>query len=286
MKPVLLLLCQVLFLLPLRAQTPPAPALQNQTPAQQSAPVPISEEPHHRLVLQNDFIHVYNIMIPPLDATLLHRHDLPYLYVTLGQSDIVNAVAGKPETHLAFQDGEAHYTPAPFTHLVRTDSGLPFHNVTVELVHPQSNPRNLCKEVAPGLPVDCPTPAPPPAPAPLPNSSHKKKAPANNRNKAAAEPSVEVVPYFETDEVRVELFKVSAGHDYVESAPNIHALAIALTDANLDAYLGGEHVSFLHAGEVLWMAAGQPRRIVDFLGTQSSFLLISLKDTAPRPAAQ
>ena len=61
---------------------------------------------------------------------------------------------------------------------------------------------------------------------------------------------------------------------------------VALTDANLDANLGGEHVQFLHGGDVLWLSAGQRRRIVDFLGTRSNFLLISFKDTTPATPPQ
>ena len=45
------------------------------------------------------------------------------------------------------------------------------------------------------------------------------------------------------------------------------------------------HLQFLHGGDVLWMAARISRRVVDFLGTHSSFLLISFTHKAPRPAA-
>jgi len=227
--------------------------------------VPLSEEPHHRLLLQNDFVHVYNVMVPPLDATLLHQHELPYLYITLGASEVVDAIVGKTEIHLNLQDGEMHYTPGKFAHVVRTDAGLAFHNITVELVHAQAAERNSCKEVVPGAALDCPQEA----------ASAKKGAP---------ETTDDIVPYFETDEVRVELRKVAQGKPYVEEMPKVHALLVALTDANLNANLGGEHVSFLHGGEVLWLPAGVPRRIVDFLGTHSTFLLISFKDGAARPA--
>src|SRR3981081_4191540 len=70
---------------PQSSQAPQEPTyLPPQNPTAPQGPVPISDEPHHRLVLQNDFTHVYNVMVPPLDATLLHQHDLSYLYVTLG----------------------------------------------------------------------------------------------------------------------------------------------------------------------------------------------------------
>lgn len=237
--------------------------------------MPVSAEPHHRLVLQNDFTHVYNVMVPPLDATLLHQHDLPYLYVTLGPAELVNAVAGHPEAHLTLQDGETHYNPGHFAHVVRTDSGLPFHNVTIELVHPQGTARNLCKAVLPGPPGDCPNQSVANATEPAGRSARKKAAP---------EAGDDAVPYFETDDVRVDLIKIASGRDYIEEAPKLHGLLVAPSNANIDANLGGEHIQFLHGGDVLWMPAGVPRKVVDFLGTHSSFLLISFKDSAPRPA--
>src|SRR6266849_6755691 len=281
MKPAILVLCATmlcgLVCALLRAQAPPPPyGLSLQDPTAPLGPVPISEEPHHRLVLQNDFTHVYIVMVPPLDATLLHQHDHPYLYVTLGPADIINAIVGKPELHQILQDGETHYSPGSFAHIARTDSGMPFHNITIELIHPQGTAKNLCKEVLPGQPTDCPQ-----------QQAAANTAKVNAKGKKTPPESADDdVPYFETDEIRVDLFKVSSGRDYVDPAPKAHALLVALTDANLDANLGGEHISFLHGGDVLWLPAGQYRRIVDFLGTRSSFLLISFKDSTPAPATQ
>jgi len=289
MKPALCLLCPVLlcalFQTSLQAQapssTPPQAANPQQAPPSYlpprnptalAGPVPINEEPRHRLLLQNDFTHVYNLMIPSLDFTLPHQHDLPYLYITLGPADIINAIAGQPELHQVLEDGETHYTPGNFTHVVRTDSGVPYHDITVELVRPQGTAKNVCKEVMPGQPTDCP---------------QQQIARNNGRaKKTAADPVTDPVPCFETDEIRVDLYKVASASDYVDAAPKVDALLIALNNANLDANLAGEHISFLHGGDVLWMPAGQHRRIVDFLGTHSSFLLISFKDGTPRPSAQ
>jgi hypothetical protein len=275
MKPALIVLCTLLSSA-LYAQAPSA-NLPQQNPTAPPGPVPIGEEPHHRLVLQNDFTHVYNVMVPPLDATLLHQHDFPYLYVVLGPADIINAIVGKPELHQSLQDGETHYTPGHFAHIARTDSGMPFHNITIELIHPQGTAKNLCKEVLAGQPIACPQQRP---------ATDSAKGNAKGKKPAAPEPANDDVPYFETDEVRVELFKASSGRDYVDPAPKTHALLVALTDANLDVNLGGEHLSFLHGGDVLWLPAGQHRRVVDFLGTRSSFFLISFKDGAAAPVTQ
>jgi hypothetical protein len=276
MKPAIRLLCAMMLCGPLcallqaQAQAP-VTSLPQHDPTAPPGPVPISEEPHHRLLLQNDFTRVYIVMVPPLDTTLLHQHDLPYLYITLGAADIINAIVGKPELHQILQDGETHYSPGHFAHIARTDSGMPFQNVTIELVHPQGTPNNLCKEVLAGAPLNCPDQKA------ATDSSKAKKG----RLEASA--TAEDVPYFETDEIRVDLHKVSSGNDYVGPAPKTDALLVALT-ANLDANLGGEHVSFLHGGDVLWLPAGRHRRIVDFLGTCSTFLLISFKDSAPASA--
>src|SRR6266849_870883 len=276
MKPAIRLLCAMMLCgmlcASLQAQAP-VYSLPQQDPTATPGPVSISEEPHHRLLVQNDFTRVYNVMVPPLDATLLHQHDLPYLYVTLGAADIINAIVGKPELHQILQDGETHYSPGHFAHIARTDSAMPFQNVTIELVHPQGTPKNLCKDVLAGAPADCPE-----KPATNNNSKAKKSQPDRAGD--------DEVPYFETDEIRVDLHKVSSGNDYVDATPKTDALLVALTAANLDANLGGEHSSFLHGGDVLWLPAGKHRRIVDFLGTHSSFLLISFKDSAPAPATQ
>ena len=245
----------------------PATGLADQSPDALTGPVPLAEEPHHRLMLQNDFVRVYNVMVPPLDATQLHQHDLPYLYLVLGPADLINAVQGKPEAHLVYQDGDTRYSPGHFAHVVRTDSGLPFRNVTIELLHPQQAAQNLCKEVLPGAPEQC---------------SRESAA----TKKLSREAGDDVVPYFETDEVRVDGVQVSWGKDYLNDSPQHDALLIGTTGANLDANLDGQHIQFLHGGDILWMPAGVRRRIVDFLGTNSRFLLISFKDSGPRTAPQ
>jgi hypothetical protein len=219
----------------------------------------MGNEPHHRLVLQNDFVHVYSVSVPPLDATLMHQHDLPYLALSLGPSDLQNLMPGKPAARLILQDGQVIYSLGGFAHLVRTDSGIAFRNVTVELARPQGTARNICKPIVAG-PLACP-----------------ERAAAGKKN--APESADDNIPYFETDEVRVDLITVAWGKDYVEETPKLDGLLVALSSANLDANLGNKHISFLHEGDVLWLPAGAHRKVVDFLGTRSSFLLVSFKDS-------
>ena len=103
----------------------------------QSAEVDITAEPHHHLVLENKYVRVFNVEVPPHEQTLMHRHDHDYIYVTLGATELENDVAGKPPANLKLQDGETRFLPGPFAHLVKTLSSTPFRNVTVELLQDQ-----------------------------------------------------------------------------------------------------------------------------------------------------
>jgi hypothetical protein len=118
--------------------------------AQAPVAVPLPKEPHHHLVLENDYVRVFRVSLPAHDATLLHQHDVPYLYVSLGPADVVNAVQGKPEAHLVMVDDQVGYSPGHFAHIARTDAGSTFDNVTIELLKPQGEPRNLCAQIIPG----------------------------------------------------------------------------------------------------------------------------------------
>ena len=68
-----------------------------------------------------------------------------------------------------------------------------------------------------------------------PRSASRKTA---KGKKPAAEAADDDIPYFETDDIRVDLIKLSSGRDYVEAAPKQNALLVALPNANLDVNLG------------------------------------------------
>jgi quercetin dioxygenase-like cupin family protein len=100
----------------------------------QSAPeVDITAEPHHHLVLANDQVRVFNVDVPPQSETLLHRHAHDYIYVMLGPSEIVNAIAGKDPVTVKLQADQVGFFSAPFVHVVRS-SAQPFRNLTIELL--------------------------------------------------------------------------------------------------------------------------------------------------------
>jgi hypothetical protein len=102
--------------------------------AQTAQEVEITAEPHHQLVLANDQVRVFNVDVPPHSETLMHWHRHDYIYVTLGLSEVVNAVQGKDPVTARLQDGQTGFLPGAFAHVARNLSGQPFRTVITELL--------------------------------------------------------------------------------------------------------------------------------------------------------
>jgi quercetin dioxygenase-like cupin family protein len=103
--------------------------------AAQAAPgVEITAEPHHHLALENKHVRVFNVDVPPHTDTLMHWHRHDYIYVTLGPTEVVNAVKDKPPITVKLLDGQTGFTPATFAHIARDQTDQPFRNVTIEIL--------------------------------------------------------------------------------------------------------------------------------------------------------
>src|SRR5438270_3817840 len=116
--------------------------------AQTSTPpniVPISKEGHHHLVLENEYVRVYSVEVAPHSETLYHQHDLDYIFVTLGDSDVDSVRVGEKPARLLLKDGEVRFTKGGFAHKAVNNSDKPFKNVTIELKKPQQPPKNCDK---------------------------------------------------------------------------------------------------------------------------------------------
>jgi len=104
-------------------------------PAQAPAPeVEITAEPHHHLVLENAFVRVFSVDVPPHTESLMHWHRHDYIYVMLGPTEVVNAVQGKDPVTVKLVEGETHLSPGPFAHIARNISDQPFRNLTIEIL--------------------------------------------------------------------------------------------------------------------------------------------------------
>jgi quercetin dioxygenase-like cupin family protein len=108
------------------------------TLAQQQQTVEITSEPSHHLVFQNEFVRVFDVTIPPKTSSLVHRHNYDYLFVTLGDSDVLSVRPGEKPAQLLLKDGEVRFTPGNFAHAAINQIDRPFHNITIELLKPSS----------------------------------------------------------------------------------------------------------------------------------------------------
>jgi quercetin dioxygenase-like cupin family protein len=106
--------------------------------------VPISKEGHHHLVLDNEYVRVYSVEVAPHAETLYHQHDLDYIFVTLGDSDVDSVRVGEKPVHLLLKDGEARFTKGGFAHKAVNNSDKPFKNVTIEIVDPNLSTDKSC----------------------------------------------------------------------------------------------------------------------------------------------
>lgn len=121
--------------------------------AQQPKEVEIPSEPSHHQVLQNEFVRVFDVTVAPKASTLVHRHNHDYLFVTLGDSDVVNARTGANPVPLKLKDGEIRFTPGNFSHAAINQSDKPFHNLTIELLKPSTGVKTCTESCA--MPVAC-----------------------------------------------------------------------------------------------------------------------------------
>jgi quercetin dioxygenase-like cupin family protein len=252
MKP---LLCSLLFVFTFsqNAQAPEA--------------VPLTKEPHHHLVLENDYVRVFRVSLPAHAATLLHQHDVPYLYISLGPADVVNAVQGQPEARIVMADGQVGYSPGHFAHIARTDAGSTFDNVTIELLRPQGKPRNLCEKVVDGPVLKCPT--------------ENKNWPADSPLRRLAKLGMIPRRMFETDEIEVSSYSVASAGTYNRQDSNSSRLLVAEVGPQVHVEVEEEAEHSLESGKSIWIEAGKDWSIVvPKENKPTRFLVIRFKDTA------
>ena len=115
--------------------------------------VPATREPHHTVKLDNQYVRVLDVTVPPFDGTLYHIHENPYVYVSIGAATLKAQVEGANEiVDLILKDGEVRYSPV-VTHRVGNVGATPFRNITIQIQGRDDTPS-----------VDAPSTAPTRAP--------------------------------------------------------------------------------------------------------------------------
>ena len=207
--------------------------------------VPISQEPHHHLVLENEYTRVYDVTVPAHQSTLMHRHDNDYLAVILEPAEIQNAVVGRPVTKGRAGKGEVRFAVAPLTHRLINSGDTPFRNVTIEILKKKS-----------GTP--------------------KETTPERGLDVGHGGLSDTVV---DNSEVRVQDVQIAAGGMLHKHTHKFPFLVVALSDLDLHNMPQGKPAAMVHqkAGEVKWTGAGSTHEMMNAGKQQAHFIEVEFK---------
>jgi len=102
-----------------------------------SAQVPVREEPHHKVFLENEYVRLIDVHIAPHDTTLIHIHAAPSVIVFLTKSKIGTQIVGDSavvSNVMPAQTSYAAYDKKPITHRVWNRGDSMFHVMDIEMV--------------------------------------------------------------------------------------------------------------------------------------------------------
>ncbi|HKD81955.1 MAG TPA: hypothetical protein VKH81_19835 [Candidatus Angelobacter sp.] len=203
----------LLFVLPLLAQ-------------QAQAPVEITSEPHHHLVLDNLFVRVFAFSIAPGESTLMHHHGHDYLSVFIGDSQGMNIKDGAQPAPVAFKDGDTRFAAAGLNHIVTNTGKTPLRNLTIELLGPTTNQKTCTESCAIAIPCD-------------------------SADKAAC---VSVTKLITADQWSTTLVTLPPGAKYARHTHLANFLVVPLTDSEVTMQNQDQPATPVHekTGEVAW----------------------------------
>jgi hypothetical protein len=196
--------------------------------AQEQSVITLESEPHHHLALHNVYVNVYSVYVPPHDSVPLHKHNVDAISIAMSDSEITVRAPGKPDSQQKVVNGQIRLQSTGTVHSTSVDGDAPYRNVTVELLAPQSSPRNLCTAVVAGQPTNCPEPSSPPA--------------AHGRSEQ---------PQFQTDRTKVTLIRILPLQSATLDTEGLAQLIVVLNDVGTpgDKNNPGE---ILRTGDTLW----------------------------------
>lgn len=191
---------------------------------QAQAPVELTAEPHHHLVVENKNVRAFAFSVDPGQSTLVHRHGHDYVSVFIGDGQFLNAKEGAQPVPVSFKDGDVKFTP-PLVHAVTDTGSGPARNATIELLQPTTN-QKACTESC-SVPVPC-----------------------DAADKSAC---VTVVKAYTSDQWTVTIITQPAGSKYAEHSHAGGFLTVALTDSDLTVNVKGKStVNHSTTGDMKW----------------------------------
>jgi len=204
--------------------------------------IPLKSEPHHHLVLHNDFVNAYSVQVEPKNSVRLHKHEFDAIGIMLGDAEITVSAPGKPDSHQKVVGGQLRLQQAGYIHSTVIDGDTAYRNVTVELLLPQQEPRNICAGVISTQPLNC-------------RSAQTKSAAFSEQ------------PQFETKQTKINLIRLKPRQSFTLDASPQSRLVVVLDEAAVVS--GANNPSkALHSGDILWRDSNSSAHIFENAGNK------------------
>ena len=222
------------------------------TLAQQQQTVEITSEPSHHLVLENQYVRVFNVTVAPRASTLVHRHNYDYLFVTLGDSDVVSTRVGEKPVPLRLKDGEVRFTPGNFAHAALNESDRPFHNITIELLKPSANAKECI--------VDC------------------------NQGAVIGGDMPWAMRLYSSDQWIVRVFTLPTSSRLPKHTHSTPHLVVPITDLDLTEETDAASRNIKRAvGDIGWVPSGVAHTLINNSSRPAQFVTLEFNPEKPKP---
>src|SRR5262249_9684220 len=100
-------------------------------------PVPVEREPHHHVVFENQYLRLLDVVVPPGETTLFHRHSLDNVAVLLADTSLKNQNPGEDWTERPITHGAGGFragAQTPYAHRIMNTGTAVFHVMDVEIL--------------------------------------------------------------------------------------------------------------------------------------------------------
>jgi hypothetical protein len=100
-------------------------------------PVAVEQEPHHRVIFENQYVRVLDVVVKPGETTLFHKHSIDNIPIILTDADNRTQFAGKDWAPTPAKAKSVGFIPGagkPYVHRINNQGTTVFHVIDVEVL--------------------------------------------------------------------------------------------------------------------------------------------------------
>lgn len=105
-------------------------------------PVPVGEEPRHRVVFENKYVRVIDAAVAPGDTTLFHTHSVDNVPVAISGGRLRTEVQGRQPTDSEVTTGGVGFAKASYTHRISNTGTTALRFIDAEILASPGSPAN------------------------------------------------------------------------------------------------------------------------------------------------